>query len=162
MVHDPKSDPKSSFGYNSFGDRSSDSHRGRILLVDDEPLVLEVLEGALGKEGYEVTTASDAQAALLLIERGAFDGIVCDVRLENLDGFDLLMIARKRNPTIAGVLITGAPTDFDAERANELAAAYLSKPIALGHLFMRLDELVRQSMALQNEEDEQERDAQQI
>ena len=160
MDFDRKSDSKSSFGHSSFGERRDDAHRGRILLVDDEPLVLEVLEGALGKEGYEVTTASDAQAALLLIERGAFDGIVCDVRLENLDGFDLLMIARKRNPTIAGILITGAPTDFDCERANDLAAAYLSKPIALGHLFMRLDDLVRQSAALQDKEDEQAQDAQ--
>ncbi len=148
MVHDSNSSgPK-------FSDNSTDhAHRGRILLVDDEPLVLEVLEGALGKEGYEVTTASDAQAALLLIERSGFDGIVCDVRLENLDGFDLLMIARKRNPTIAGVLITGAPTEFDAERANDLSAAYLSKPIALGHLFMRLDDLLKEGAQLQDQQE---------
>ena len=160
MVHDRSVPPPSNPSGSPL--HSASLHRGRILLVDDEPLVLEVLEGALSKEGYDVTTASDAQAALLLIERGAFDGMVCDVRLENLDGFDLLMISRKRNPMIAGVLITGAPTDFDADRAKELSAAYLSKPIALGYLFARLDELVQRATRLQEQEDEQGIDARQM
>lgn len=113
-------------------------NKGRILLVDDEPLVLEIIEAALSKEGYEVTSAPDSQSALHLIERCSFDGIVCDVRLENLDGFDLLTVSRKRNPNLAAVLITGAPSDDDANRAKQMKAAYLSKPIALGHLFASL------------------------
>lgn len=103
--------------------------RGRILLVDDEPLILEMFESVLRDEGYDVYVAPNSQEALRQIDRTVFDILVCDVRLEDLDGFDIMTIARKRYPSIGVVLITGAPNTADAQVAVEQNATYLSKPI---------------------------------
>ena len=104
-------------------------YKGSILLVDDEPLVLEMFATFLDVAGYDVVVASNAMQALSCIERGYFEAIVCDVMLEDLDGFDILTIARKKNPSAAVVLITGSPSEVDSRRAAEQSAAYLSKPI---------------------------------
>jgi DNA-binding NtrC family response regulator len=103
--------------------------RGRVLLVDDEPLILEMFESVLRDEGYDVYVASNAKEALQQLDRTVFDVLVCDVRLEDLDGFDIMAIARKRFPAIGVVLITGAPSTSDAQIALEQSATYLSKPI---------------------------------
>ncbi len=116
--------------------------KGRVLLVDDEPLVLEIIDSALKKEGYEVVCAPNSKNALHHLEKTDFDGLVCDVRLENLDGFDVLAIARKKNPGIGAVLMTGAPTPEDAEQARALKVTYLSKPIGMGELIACIDRAV--------------------
>ena len=104
-------------------------NQGRVLLVDDEPLILEMFESVLREEGYDVYVAPNAKDALSLLDRTLFDVLVCDVRLEDLDGFDIMTIARKRYPGIGVVLITGAPSAADESVANEQNATYLSKPI---------------------------------
>jgi DNA-binding response OmpR family regulator len=104
-------------------------NKGRVLLVDDEPLVLEMFESILSQEGYDVFVAPNAKEALFHLERTFFDVLVCDVMLEDLDGFDIMHISRKKHPEIAIVLITGAPTETDSERARLENASYLSKPI---------------------------------
>lgn len=103
--------------------------KGRVLLVDDEPLVLEMFESVLVQEGYDVYVAPNAKEALGNLDKTFFDVLVCDVRLEDLDGFDIMAIARKKYPGIGVVLITGAPSDSDAKSAEQQNAAYLSKPI---------------------------------
>ena len=75
-----------------------------------------------------------------LVTRSDFDGLVCDVRMENLDGFDLLVLSRKKNPTIAAVLMTGAPCEGDVSRAQELGASYLSKPIGMSQLLSTVEQ----------------------
>ena len=117
-------------------------NKARILLVDDEPLVLEIIEAALRKDGYEVVSAPSSQVALKHIERTDFDGMVCDVRLENLDGFDLLALARKKNPSIAAVLMTGAPCSEDELQAQALEVRYLAKPIGVGMLLETIEQSI--------------------
>lgn len=112
---------------------------GTILLVDDEPLVLEMFEELFVAQGFDVGVAASADDAVALIDRSYFDAIVCDVMMEGLDGFDLLTLARRKNNDIAFVLITGAPSKTDEERAHELDAAYLSKPVSLKELLATLD-----------------------
>lgn len=104
-------------------------NKGRVLLVDDEPLVLEMFESILTQDGYDVFVAPTSREALVHLEKVFFDVLVCDVMLEDLDGFDVLTIARRRQPDLAVVLITGAPSEVDAERAARENVAYLSKPI---------------------------------
>lgn len=119
--------------------------RGRILLVDDEPLVLEIIEGALKKEGYDVVCAPNSQTALYYLEKEYFDAMVCDVRLEGFDGFEILAVSRKKNPLIGAVLMTGAPLQEDSLRAHLAGAQYLSKPIALGTLRATIDEIIEEA-----------------
>ncbi len=106
----------------------------RVLIVDDEPLVLDVLDSALLTSGLEVTTASDTQSALYHLERTTFDAIISDVHLDHLDAFDLLFLARRRSPDIIPIFITGAPALEDAEKAKSMGALYLSKPIGISNL----------------------------
>lgn len=112
----------------------------RILLVDDEPLVLEILELAFRQSGFEVVSTQTSQAALKLLDRSHFDGLICDVRLEHMDGFDLLGLARRHNPHLVAVLITGAPNDLDAVRAQGMDAEYLVKPLSLSKLIAIVQE----------------------
>lgn len=120
------------------------SDKGRVLLVDDEPIVLEMFEEFLVHGGYDVVVASKASEALSHIERGSFDAFVCDVTLDEFDGFDLLMIARKKVGDIGVVLITGAPYEPDSSKANEQNAIYLSKPIGSDSLLRAVEESMKQ------------------
>lgn len=114
--------------------------KGRVLLVDDEPLVLEMFESILSEEGYDVFVAASAKDALVHLDRTFFDILVCDVKLDDFDGFDIMSIARKKNANIAVVLITGAPSEPDSQRAKGMGADYLSKPIGFELLISTVGE----------------------
>ena len=107
------------------------SAKGKLLIVDDEPLVLEILKTSLKKCGYEIIASSSALEALSYIKKNSFDVIICDVRLEELNGYELLSFAKNKNPLTNGILITGAPSDEDRIRAEELNAQYFLKPLSL-------------------------------
>ncbi len=115
----------------------------RILLIDDEPLVLEMFESALSSEGYDVVLACNGQEAVSLLESTFFDLAVCDVMMDGLDGFDFLNLARRKNPSMGVVLITGAPSNNDALRAAGLNALYLSKPIGIRALLDTVELVLR-------------------
>ncbi len=120
-------------------------HRGRILLVDDEPLVLEIIHTALSGEGFEVVCAPSSKAALQQLDRRKFDCLVSDLRLEDHDGFEVLMYARRKSPELAAVLMTGAPCHNDRVRAEELSATYIAKPIGLPQLLELVKDAVRKT-----------------
>ncbi|HMO19281.1 MAG TPA: response regulator [Oligoflexia bacterium] len=102
--------------------------RASILLVDDEPLVLDMFSAVLADEGYDVTTARSAYEAINLLEQRSFDVLISDVLLEDMDGFEIQAIAKSKYPTMGVVLITGAPNPIDAQRACIFGINYLSKP----------------------------------
>ncbi len=80
----------------------------RVLLVDDEPVVREVLAGQLADEGFEVAEAADGAAALALIERGGpFDLLVTDLAMPGQDGVALIREAQWRRPGLPAILLTG-------------------------------------------------------
>lgn len=110
------------------------SSLGRVLIIDDEPLVLEIFEQTLITYGFDVCSAPTAREALSLLERHFFDVAVCDVMLEGLDGFELLDRAKRSNSNIEFVLITGAPSKRGFETALKKGAHYLTKPIDIHQL----------------------------
>lgn len=110
----------------------------RVLLIDDEPLVLEMFEDMLLSHGFEVVVASTAREALTQLDRGHYDVMVCDVMLEDFDGFDLLQIAKKKIPRLTTVLMTGSPNGKDSSKAIELGASYLTKPISFPELLIQM------------------------
>lgn len=101
----------------------------RILIVDDEPLVLEMFETMLRDAGYQTTTASSAAQAQKCLTRESFDLIVVDVWLEDDDGFVLAQYAAKVQPKIGVIVITGRPSERDKEVALSSGFDYLSKPV---------------------------------
>ncbi|MBP9837895.1 MAG: response regulator, partial [Proteobacteria bacterium] len=96
--------------------------RGRILVVDDEPLVLETIEAALKEEGYDVHSSSTSHHAIGQLDKNKFDAIVCDIKLDELSGFEVLNFAKKKQQNITSILITGAPNAGDRDRAKLLNA----------------------------------------
>lgn len=118
------------------------SSKGSLLLVDDEPIVLEMFKEFLEHAGYNVVTAAKASEALGFLERGNFDAFICDVTLDEFDGFDLLMIARKKIDGVGVVLITGAPYEPDSKTALSQNAVYLSKPIGADSLILAVEKSI--------------------
>ena len=70
----------------------------RILVVDDEPLLLESMKDALGKKGYDVKLGTNGADALSLIERGEVDAVITDMRMPEMDGLELLRAATQIEP----------------------------------------------------------------
>ena len=79
----------------------------RVLVVDDDPSVLQVSSRILREEGYEVRTAVDGFEALVELRRAMPDLIVSDLAMPNMSGFELLSIIRRRFPHIPVVAISG-------------------------------------------------------
>src|SRR5438552_18005953 len=67
-----------------------ETQRDRILLVDDEPGILITTQAILEADGYEVETANSGQAALQMLENTNYDLLVLDLRMEDMDGLELL------------------------------------------------------------------------
>jgi len=105
--------------------------KGRILIVDDEPVIAESLSELLEGWGYETAVASDGLLGLAKVEEFRPSVVVSDVYMPNLDGFGLLREMRELHPETAVILLTGQGTVEMALRAiqEEGAFHYLEKPI---------------------------------
>jgi DNA-binding NtrC family response regulator len=103
---------------------------GRILIVDDEPVVTDVLGTLLRKQGHDVRTAPDAGSGRAAIEtEGAWDAVLLDVMLPDADGLEVLRWIRSREPDLSVLMITAFGTVENAVAAMKLGAFhYLTKP----------------------------------
>ena len=122
--------------------------KARVLVVDDEPDLLWALRHTLTGDGYELDTASDAAAALTLVEEGRPDLILLDVVMPGVDGFELCRRLR-RDPRFASVPIIFLTALLDtADRIKGLdegADDYVSKPFDLGELKARIHAVLRRA-----------------
>jgi two-component system, chemotaxis family, sensor kinase CheA len=102
--------------------------RRRVLVVDDSPVVRDLVTEILIGQGFEVVAAPDGAEALILLERGAPDLVVTDVEMPNLDGFGLLARIRERSLGLPVIMLTTRGSADDRRRAATLGAdAYLIK-----------------------------------
>ncbi|MBI5162189.1 MAG: EAL domain-containing response regulator [Micrococcales bacterium] len=107
----------------------SDGERSRVLLVDDEPSVVRAYTRLL-EPTYEVQTASDAEAAVELLDRMSFDVVVTDLRMPGQDGMHVLRAARARDPDVPVILLTASPSlESSVQALEDGALKYLVKPI---------------------------------
>jgi len=81
--------------------------KGRILVVDDEPSIRDVLAQVLGYEGYEVVTAGSGGEALANHRAHPYDLIILDVKMQGMDGMDTLQQLREQDPDVRVVMISG-------------------------------------------------------
>jgi ATP-dependent Lon protease len=120
---------------------STDFH---VLVVDDEDIARANLEHVLKKEGYRVRGAANGQAALEEVRRWEFDLIVTDLKMEKMDGMQLLEEARKLSPATQVVMVTGfATVDTAVQAMRQGAAYYLAKPVNLDELRSTVAALMR-------------------
>ncbi|NLF32356.1 MAG: sigma-54-dependent Fis family transcriptional regulator [Planctomycetes bacterium] len=102
----------------------------RILLVDDDPIILDSLGAFLREEGYEVVAAESVAAAVQALSGDAFELVISDVSMPRAGGLDLLRYVRKNHGDVVMVLITGYGTIESAVEAIKLGAYdYLTKPV---------------------------------
>ncbi len=78
-----------------------------VLLVDDEPNIRLILTAVLEQAGYSVVTAEDGFAALRKIQQSKPDAVITDLRMPNMNGFELLTVLRSRYPEIPTIAISG-------------------------------------------------------
>lgn len=104
----------------------------RILVVDDEEIARKNLEHILKKEGYVVVTAANGMEALEKMGRSDFDVIMTDLKMERVNGLDLLDKARVRSPGSRVIMITAyATVDSAVEAMKKGAFHYITKPFKL-------------------------------
>ncbi len=103
--------------------------RKRILVVDDDPDIRQVLQDRLESYGYLVETAADGRAALKKLEHLTPSGIFLDIRMPGMDGLEVLAQIRSRHPSIPVVIVTAASARENVISAISAGAqAYLLKP----------------------------------
>jgi two-component system response regulator PilR (NtrC family) len=100
-----------------------------ILVVDDELSMRELLDVMLTKEGYQVSCAETGRKAISLIEKTDFDLLLCDIRLGDITGIDVLKALRSQNQDTVVIMISAyATTEAAVEAMNEGAYDFVPKP----------------------------------
>ena len=123
---------------------ASEGFAYRILVVDDDPTVLQVSALVFKSYGYEVRTAADGFQALIELRGAAPDVIVSDLRMPNMSGFELLSVVRRRFPHIPVIAISG---EFNGESPEGLISdAFFTKgQYSPEEMFQKIAELIEQS-----------------
>ncbi len=118
----------------------------KILVVDDDILVLEALEELLKSSGYEVRVATRGQEALEILDQEHFDLLILDVVMPKMTGFDVCCEVRKRDDemrTVKIIMLTAKTDERDVKTGEKYGCnLYLTKPIDPG----RLKELIRDTL----------------
>jgi len=116
----------------------------RILIVDDERVVLETLAEVLQSEGFAVSQASDARRALELMSNEPFAIVLSDIRMPDIGGMELLHDIRRLHPGADVVLMTGfASVDGAIEAMSAGAADYLIKPLRPKEVIARVRSILQ-------------------
>jgi DNA-binding NtrC family response regulator len=107
----------------------------KLLLVDDEIGYLEVLSKRLTRRGYKVTTASSGTEAIRALRQWEFDLAVVDLKMEDMDGIEVLKVFKKMDPSLRVIMLTGHGSERAArDGITQGAFDYLIKPVGLERL----------------------------
>jgi DNA-binding response OmpR family regulator len=105
---------------------------GKILVVDDDPGMLDTLMDVLSATGYETSVAASGNAALEMAQAGRFDLVLMDVQMPGLNGVQVLHALRVLDPTIVVIMMTAYTGDeLVAESQRTTGFSVLSKPLDL-------------------------------
>ncbi len=104
---------------------------GRILVVDDEPIVVKSCERILTPEGYTVDIALNGREAIEKLGKDGFDLVITDIKMPDMDGIELLRWIKNSKPETGVVIITGYPSQESIKEALRLRILdYLPKPFS--------------------------------
>jgi len=121
--------------------QKSQHHRPRILIVDDDGLLREVLREMLEEQGYRVSTTGDGRAALRLLQAKGFDLVLTDLHMPRMNGLELITeIARRRLPVMS-ILMSSLLTGDARAHADRMGAyAQIDKPFSSQRLFALIED----------------------
>lgn len=134
--------------------RRADGSAIRILVVDDEDVLAEMVSMALRYEGWEITTAGDGAGALAAARDARPDAVVLDVMLPDMSGLEVLRRLREQVPGLPVLLLTAK--DAVEDRIAGLTAGgddYVTKPFSLEEVVLRLRGLLRRTGIAENTSD---------
>lgn len=117
----------------------------RILVVDDEMYIVNILDFSLESEGFRVSSASNGEQALRMAVEENFDLIVLDVMMPKIDGFEVCRALKAKEETkqVPIILLTAKDRDADRKKGEEVGCdAYMTKPFSPGRLIERVRELL--------------------
>jgi len=111
-----------------------------VLIVDDEPSIVQSLSGLLSDEGYKISTAINGHEALKVIDSDSPDLVLLDIWMPGLDGIETLKEIKKYNPHIQVIIITGHGTIETAVKATKLGAFDLvEKPLSIDKIILTIN-----------------------
>jgi len=121
----------------------------RVLLVDDDRIIVDSLAEFLRLEGYEVDGADSVDAAAAALERQPYHVVITDINMPKADGFELLRMLRERWPEVVSIVITGYGTIESAVEAIKMGAYdYLTKPLSDDEISLTVKRAVQQQSLL--------------
>ena len=123
---------------------ATEAGRPRVLVVDDETVIAQLIADMLGGEGYDVDTAPDGRVALARLAERRYDVVLSDLRMPELDGLGLFREIETRHPDVLRrfMFITGTSEHTDYQGfVDEVKVPVLTKPFDMLELFRLVQEL---------------------
>lgn len=124
---------------------SRPAHNIRILLVDDDPLILELLGMSIGSFGFESATANNGREAIAILQKEEFEIVITDMMMPEINGMQLLEHIKKNHPRTDVIVVTGYTGTFsymDVIRAG--ASDFISKPFNTDELEAKINRIIRE------------------
>jgi len=123
--------------------------KASVLIVDDEQFLRQILGRIVSREGFAVDEAVDGKDALAKIQEGAYDFVISDIRMPNLDGIELLNRIKKDHKEVTVILITAYAGQYTAQDALKAGADYyITKPFKNVEIARTLNSLLVKREAL--------------
>jgi len=117
--------------------------KNRILVVDDEDALRTVLSAELEGEGYKVSSAADGSEAITVLKSQPFDLILLDIKMPNVDGFEVLKYVKENHPATKVIMLTGFADLKNAIESKKLGAEdFVSKPYDLVDLLTTVERVL--------------------
>jgi PAS domain S-box-containing protein len=119
------------------------SYKNTLLVIDDEAIIAEQLKRFLEKEGYEVFSAYNGRDGLNIIENNRIDVIISDIKMDDMDGIEVLQRAKRLYQDIEGIIVTAYyDRDFAIKSLRAGAIDYITKPINLDDLLFSINKAI--------------------
>jgi CheY-like chemotaxis protein len=119
----------------------------RILLVDDNTIVRDMLVDLVGSLGYHTDAAAGGEEALELFDRGHYGMVLTDLLMPGMSGWEVLAALRQRDPHVPVIIVTGSPVVGDP-RASQPGVAVLKKPVDVTMLDSMIKGMLRARLAV--------------
>jgi len=119
------------------------AEKRKILVVDDEDALRTVLSAELNSEGYDVATAADGMEALAELQKSKFDLVLLDIKMPNMNGFEVLKVIKEKYTGTKVIMLTGFADLKNAIESKKLGAEdFVSKPYDLVDLLTTIDRVM--------------------
>jgi len=126
-------------------DKFPKEDRIKLLFVDDEKAYVDVLSNRLTKRNIEVVKAYDGSDGIQALRNQDFDVAILDLKMEDMDGIEVLKIFKKMYPQMEVIMLTGHGSEKAAREGIQYGAFdYLTKPCELDELLQKIREAVQQ------------------